>query len=173
MRLRAAKARQQLPPDVTAAVLRERIYGDIACLSTLLVLTSQRDENKSAWLALLDVAVATGGLWAASLLAEYVAHLGIHGAAPKGREIVALTRTSGQILEAAAIPGLLLAVAGLGWWKLHTALWTSIWFTIATLGLFALLAARRTSLSWWGRGLLVLALVGLGALVVGIKTLAH
>jgi hypothetical protein len=36
-----------------------------------------------------------------------------------------------------------------------------------------LLAVRRTKLAWWKRYLLVAALVGLGALVVLLKTLAH
>ena len=44
---------------------------------------------------------------------------------------------------------------------------------MVTLGLFALLAARRTTPAWWKRYLLVAALVGLGALVVLLTTLAH
>jgi hypothetical protein len=173
MRLRAAKLERNLPPEVTAALLRERIYGDIACLSTLLVLTQQTEATGSAWSAVLDVVVATGGLWAASVLAEYVAHLGIHGSTPKGWEFVRLLRTSGQILQAATLPCLLLIAAGFGWWELRSALWTSIWLLIATMGVFALLAARRTALSWWGRALLVLALLMLGTVVVAIKMLAH
>ena len=42
-----------------------------------------------------------------------------------------------------------------------------------TLGLFASLAARRTRLAPWKRALIVAALIGLGALVVLLKTLAH
>ena len=40
-------------------------------------------------------------------------------------------------------------------------------------GLFASLAARRTKLAGWKRLLIVAALIGLGALVVLLKTLAH
>lgn len=167
------RRRAELPPELSAAILRERIYGDIACLSTLLVLTNYDVNTASAWSAVLDVVVATGGLWAASVLAEFVAHLGLHGVAPRGRELIHLLRTSGQVLEAATLPALLLVGAGFGWWRLHTALWTGVWILIATMGLFALLAARRTSLGWLGRTLLVVALIGLGALVVLVKTLAH
>ena len=39
--------------------------------------------------------------------------------------------------------------------------------------MFASLAARRTKLAPWKRVLIVAALVGLGALVVLLKTLAH
>jgi hypothetical protein len=59
-------------PALTAAVLRERIYGGIAGLSTLLVLLRYTETDGSAWTAVIDVAIATGGLWAASLFADYV-----------------------------------------------------------------------------------------------------
>jgi hypothetical protein len=48
-----------------------------------------------------------------------------------------------------------------------------VWVSVITLGLFALLAARRTKLAGWKRLLIVAALIGLGALVVLLKTLAH
>lgn len=163
----------QLPPETTAAILRERIYGDIACLSTLLVLTQHAVETGTAWSALVDVLVATGALFAASALAEFVAHLGVHGSAPSGPELTKLFTTSGQILQAAGLPILLLIVAGVGWLPLHTALWTSVWLLVAALGVFAFLAARRTKLSLWGRLLLVVALLALGTAVVLVKVLAH
>lgn len=168
----AGRAGHRAPEDV-AALLRERIYGDIACLSTLLVLTGALHEVEGAWSAVLDVVVATGGLFAASALAEFVAHLGLHGHPPKGRELVLLFRTSGQILEAAVVPVLLLVLAGIGVLSLHTALWAGVWVLIVVMGLFALLAARRTELRWWGQLLLVAVLIGLGVLVVVVKTLAH
>jgi hypothetical protein len=71
------------------------------------------------------------------------------------------------------VPALLLVLAGAGVLAVGTALWAAIWVSVATLGLFALLSARRTELSWWKRGLVVVLLVGLGALVVAAKTLAH
>jgi hypothetical protein len=48
-----------------------------------------------------------------------------------------------------------------------------VWVSVITLGLFASLAARRTKLAGWKRLLIVAALIGLGALVVLLKTLAH
>ena len=82
-------------------------------------------------------------------------------------------RTSGQILEAAVVPLLLLVLAGLGVLRLEGALRAGVWVSVITLGLFALLAARRTKLAGWQRLLIVAALIGLGALVVLLKTLAH
>jgi hypothetical protein len=82
-------------------------------------------------------------------------------------------RTSGQILEAAVVPLVLLVLAGLGVLRLEGALRAGVWVLVITLGLFALLAARRTKLAGWKRLLIVAALIGLGALVVLLKTLAH
>jgi hypothetical protein len=155
-----------------ATVLRERIYGGVACLSTLLVLISHLDAHATAWAALIDVAAAAGSLWAASLFADYVSHVAAHGKAAPGEAARAL-RASGQILEASAVPLILLVLAGAGAIPLDTALYVGVWASVGALGLFALLAARRTQLPWWRRALLVAALVALGALVVAVRTLAH
>ena len=160
-------------PEQVAAVLRERIYGGIACLSTLLVLVRHGEADTTAWTAMVDVAVAAGGLWAASLLAEYVAHLAVHGRGPRGPEAVGALRASAQILEASAVPLLLLLLAGIGVMPLGVALWAGVWTSVLALGVFALLAARRTALPGWKQAVLVVALLVLGALVVGVKTLAH
>ena len=159
-------------PEQVAAVLRERIYGGIACLSTLLLL-ERTDMQGRPWVAVVDVAVATGGLWAAGLLADYVAHLAAHGRRPRWPEAAQTWRASGQILEASAAPLVFLVLAALGVLGFQTALRTAVWVSVVSLGLFALLAARRTALSGWQRALLVAALLALGALVVAVKTLAH
>ena len=44
-------------PEQVAAVLRERIYGAIACLSTLLVLVRHGEPDSTPWVAFVDVAV--------------------------------------------------------------------------------------------------------------------
>jgi hypothetical protein len=163
----------EAPPEQVAAVLRERIYGGIACLSTLLVLVRHAEDETTAWTAFADVAIATGGLWAAGLLADYVSHLAAHGRGPRGPEVAETFRASGQILQASFVPLLLLVVAGFGGMRLGAALQAGVWTLVVSLGLFALLAARRTGLPPWKRLALVVALVGLGALVVLLKTLAH
>jgi hypothetical protein len=156
-----------------AAVLRERIYGGIACLSTLLVLVRPASEDSSPWSAVIDVAVAAGGLWGASLLADYVAHIAAHGDRPRGLEAAISARASAQILQASGTPLLLLVIAAFGGMPYHAALTAGVWVSVVSLGLFALLAARRTKLSKWKRLLVVLELLALGALVVLVKTLAH
>ena len=67
-------------------LLRERLYGAISCLATLAVLTRYTDDDTAAWTRVLDVTVAAGGLWAASLLAHWVAHLAVYGRGPRGKE---------------------------------------------------------------------------------------
>ena len=82
-------------------------------------------------------------------------------------------RHSGQILEAFALPILLLVLASLGLMPFRAALWAGVWITVLSLGLFALLAARRLPVLNGQRSALVVVLLALGALVVAVKTLAH
>ena len=161
------------PVEHVVALLRERLYGAISCLATLAVLARYTTEDTSAWARVVDVAVATGSLWAASLLADWVAHLGVYGTAPRGRDWLRVLRTSGQILQAAFAPLVVLAVAGFGLLSTYTAMWIAMWLLVAELGVIAFLAVRRTQLRWWQRLLTIAALVGVGALVVGIKIVAH
>jgi hypothetical protein len=73
---RAAAAADE-PVGHVVTLLRERLYGAISCLATLAVLARYTTEDTSAWARILDLAVATGGLWAASLFADWVAHLAV------------------------------------------------------------------------------------------------
>jgi hypothetical protein len=161
------------PMEHVVALLRERLYGAISCLATLAVLARYTTADTSAWSRVFDVGVATGGLWAASLLADWVAHLGVYGNAPRGREALRVLRTSGQILEAAFLPLVVLVAAGVGLLSTYTAMWIAMWVLVAELGVIAFLAVRRTELPWWQQLLTVAGLAGVGVLVVGIKIIAH
>lgn len=108
---------------------------------------------------------------AASLFADYTAHLAAHGDGPRGHDRLVALRSSGQILQASAVPVLLLVGSALGWPSFRTALWAAVRVLVATMGLVALLAVRRTTLPWWKRVLLVVALVALGGVVVGLKAI--
>lgn len=162
-----------LAPERMAAVLRERIYGGITCLSTLLILVRYVGSGSTPWTVAIDVAVDGGALWAASLFADYVSHVVAHGSGPRRSEIAQGLRASGQILEAFAVPLLLLLLASLGLLPFDAALWSGIWITVGSLGLFALLAARRLPIPNWQRTAFVVVLLALGALVVTIKTAGH
>jgi hypothetical protein len=137
------------------------------------VLVRYTAEDTNAWARILDVAVATGGLWAASLLADWVAHLGVYGRAPRGREAGRMLQSSGQILQAAFLPVVTLGLAAFGVLRTYTAMWIAMWIVVGELGVIALLAVRRTQLPWWQQAITVAGLVGVGVVVVGIKIIAH
>jgi hypothetical protein len=171
----AGNAVDDSPDEIhhVVALLRERLYGAISCLATLAILARYSDEDTSAWARILDIAVATGGLWAASLLSHWVAHLAVFGKAPQRREAVRIVQTSGQIVAAAVPPLIVLVVAVFGILDTDTAMWIAIWTLIGELGLIAVLAVRKTRLPWWQRVLAVAGLVGVGLIVVVIKMIAH
>ncbi|MFS0901094.1 hypothetical protein [Mycolicibacterium litorale] len=164
-------------PDVpithVVSVLRERLYGAISCLATLAVLARYTAEDTSGWVRVLDVGISAGGLWAASLLAEYIAHLGAQGHAPRGRDALRMLQSSGQILQAAAIPVLILGVGAVGWLATSTALWIASWFLVIELGFITWLAVRRADMRWWQRIIAVTVLAAAGAAVVIVKMVAH
>lgn len=161
------------PAEHVVAMLRERLYGAISCLATLAVLTRYTGDHTSAWYRMTDVAVAMGGLWAASLLADWVAHLSVHERAPRKLETWRMLQSSGQILQASLLPLLALAAAGLGLLDTETAMWIAKWVLVAELGLIAFAAVRRTRLPLWQQIVTVVLLTGVGLLVIGIKVLAH
>jgi len=68
---------------------------------------------------------------------------------------------------------LALATAGLDLVDTDTAMWIAKWILVGELGLIALAAVRRTGLPWWQQTLAVVALTGIGLLVIGVKVLAH
>ena len=165
--------RKEVPVEHVVALLRERVYGAMACLATLAVLVRYTAPETSAWARVLDVAVATGGLWAASLLADWMAHLGVYRSAPRGRAALRMLQASGQILQAAVLPLLVLVAAGIGLLSTYTAMWIAMWILVVELGVIALLAVRQAQLRWWQQLFTITLLVGVGVLVVGIKILAH
>ncbi len=174
----AARDNDESPVEVehvqhVLALLRERLYGAISCLATLAILARYSDEDTSAWVRILDIAVATGGLWAASLLSHFVAQMAVFGTAPRGRYWIQILQASGQILQAAVPPVIVLLLAVFDVLDTDTAMWIAMWTLVGELGLITLLAVRRTRLPWWQQAMAVAGLVGLGLLVVGIKMLAH
>ena len=162
-----------VPIPHVVAMLRERLYGAISCLATLAVLTRYTGEDTSAWARMLDVAVTMGGLWAASLLADWVAHLSVHGQSPRGIERLRVLQSSGQILQASVLPLVVLGAAGIGLLDTDDAMWIAKWSLVFELGVIALAAVRRTRLPLWQQIVSVVTLAGLGLLVIAIKVFAH
>jgi len=171
----AKRATGDAPVDVEhiVALLRERVYGAISCLATLAILARYSDAQTSALARILDIAVATGGLWAASLLSHYVAQMAVFGKPPRGKHWIQLVQASGQIVAAAVPPVIVLLLAVFDVLDTDTAMWIAMWTLVGELGLIAVLAMRRTQLPGWQQAISVAALVGIGLLVVGVKIIAH
>lgn len=165
--------REEIPVEHVVAVLRERVYGAMACLATLAVLVRHTGPESSAWARVLDVAIATGGLWAASLLADWVARLGVQRNVPGGRAALRMLHTSGQIVEAAVLPLLVLVAAAVGPLSTSTAMWIAMWILVAELGVIGLVAVRRARLPWRQQLFTIAGLVVVGVLVIGVKIIGH
>jgi hypothetical protein len=96
-------AKHDPAPEQMALVLRERIYGGITCLSTLLILVRHSASDSTPSASAVDVAVGGGALWAASVFADYVSHVVAHGRHPRGAEIAHGLWASGQIRGSKAL----------------------------------------------------------------------
>ncbi|MFS3130847.1 hypothetical protein ACLM5J_20760 [Nocardioides sp. Bht2] len=164
-----------LTPDEVRAHLKERIYGAFACLTTLLLLTRHPGHGTTtdAWTAAFDVALALLGLWAASLVAEVLAHLASHGAGLSRRDWAQMAGATWQIVSAGVVPIFLLVLAAVGLVEFSLALGMGVAAVIVSLGLFVYLAVRRTPIPTWQRVLLMVLLMGVAALVVLLKAIAH
>ena len=152
-------------------MLRERIYGAIACLSALLILVRHDSPDFTPSAGAIDLAVDACALWAASLFADYVSDVAAQGHPNRSKMTHGL-----RVLARSWKPSLCRSCSSC--WRA----WASCrseqpsgpgWITVVVLGLFAWLAARRLPVLNGQRAALVLVLLALGALVVAVKTLAH
>lgn len=157
--------------STVATSLRERLYGAITLLALVQGLLHIESDHPVA-VAVVTVLITTAGLWGASLTAGFVAHTAVHGP-PTAAEVRHELRSSGQIIQAAIFPALALAGAAVDLWSLHTALVIATVGLVATVGLAAGLAARRTPFGWFGRLVLVAAVLAIALLVVAVKALVH
>jgi hypothetical protein len=151
--------------------MRERLYGGISALSLLVVYAHESDVN--AWTAAATLLITALALWGTAFIAEYVAHTAEYGRLPT-REVAFRTLTATyQIVEASAIPVLLLCAAGLGLISTSAALLIGRWLLVASLGVFAFLAVWRTELAWSRKLIVVAAVLLLGVVVVLVKSAIH
>jgi len=165
---RAWQSRQSV--DVLAQALKERVYATFTGLAIVLVLRGHEPSPQDATFSLV---IGVLGITVAGFVAEIIAHLAAHGAFPSRAELGRMFRIASGAFGSASVPIVLLLLTWPGWIELETALRVSTIVYLATLGLIGFAAVRRTSLSWWAQLLALLALVLLGAIVVGLQLLAH
>lgn len=152
--------------------LRERVYVTFATLAVTLTLMAHA-HGLGAGTAAASLTITAVGTVAAAWLAELISQLAAHGGFPDRHHLAAMTRTSAGALVTLVFPLLALAIAGLGWWEVTTALRVGVGVLIATLVLIAWLGIRRTKLPWPARILALGVLAALAVGVVGLKLLAH
>ncbi|MDO9409418.1 hypothetical protein [Patulibacter sp.] len=159
-------------PEVAAEHLRERVYGTVTVLASIVTLL-RPEVHGDAVGAAVTVVVAVTALWGASLFADLTAHLAVHQAWPRRADVRSLLSSHAQILAVAVLPTILVLSTETGWWELPTALGWAAGGQVLTLALVGLLAVRGTRIPFWGKVFVVGAEVALGLAVVGIKLLGH
>ncbi|MEV4418802.1 hypothetical protein AB0L40_02360 [Patulibacter sp. NPDC049589] len=165
-------AEERHDPEVAAEHLRERVYGTVSVLASIVTLLAA-DHEGHAVAAAVTLVVTVGALWAASLFADLTAHLAVHQTAPSRPAVRGLFASHREILAAAVLPTVLVLSTETGWWELDTALGWAAGAQIGTLALVGVLAVRGTRIPLWGRIVVVAGEVALGLAIVGIKLLAH
>ncbi|GAA1808136.1 hypothetical protein [Agromyces neolithicus] len=157
-------------PAVLAQALKERVYATFTGLAIVLVLRAHAPTPQDATYSLF---IGVLGITVAGFAAEVIAHLAAHASFPDREEIGRMLRIAGGALASVGVPVVLLLCSWPGWISVETALAASTWVYLATLGLIAWAAVRRTALSWGQRLLALAALVLLGGIVIALQLLAH
>ena len=169
-RRRASHDHEEPSADVVAQALKERVYASFSGLAIVLVL---RGHEPTAQVAMYSLFIGVLGITVAGFAADVIAHLAAHASLPSGIEMRKMVRIAGGAFSTAGVPLVLLVISWIGWMPLDAALLTAAIVYLATLGLVGYAAVRRAGLSWWMQLLALLALVVLGAIVVGLQLLAH
>ena len=114
-----------------------------------------------------------GALWAASVVADLVAHSTIAGDAVGGSELRRILLVAGQAIEIAVVPILAISLSGTGIWTVRTGLVIAVVALVLTQLVVALVALRRSVIGTGRRLLIIAGELVLVGLVIGIKVLAH
>ena len=169
------RARGRMPEGDERSIaqyLKERIYATITGLAIVLVVWTNV-EHHDARDALFSLVIGVLGITAAGYLADVIAHIAVHAKLPTGAEQRIQLRIALGGLSTVVTPVILLVLAWIGVMELETSLRVTTIVYLVTLGLIGLGAVRRAGLSWWAQLAVLAALVGFGALVVGVQVLAH
>ena len=151
---------------------REALYASITGVATLLVMipSSEAFTGRSAAGSLLST---MGGLFAASLVADTIAHAGEHGGATRRGTMRRILRASIRALEITVVPAVLLLLSDTGIWSLRTGLTLAIAALTVTQLVLVLAGLRGSATTKWQKaGYLLLQLAAVGGVVL-LKVLVH
>ena len=151
---------------------REALYASITGIATLLVMvpSSEALSGRSAAGSLLGT---MGGLFAASLVADTIAHAGEHGGAARRDPMRSILHASLRTLEITVVPIVLLLLSDTGIWSLRTGLMLAIAALALTQLALVLWGLRGSATTTWQKvGYLLLQLAAVGGVVL-LKVLVH
>ncbi len=161
--IRAARMTQQV---------REALYASITGVATLLVMIplAEAFTGRSAASSLLGT---MGGLFAASLVAETIAHASERGGATRRSTMRRILGASIRALEITVVPAVLLLLSDTGIWSLRTGLTLSIAALTLTQLLLVLWGLRGSATTKGQKvGYLLLQLAAVGGVVL-LKVAVH
>lgn len=171
-RERRRRRRDALSADERADRLKERVYVTFAALAVVLALRGHV-EGLGPGRAAGTLVVTVGGTLLAVLVAEFLAHVVVHGALPtraQARQMAGVVSGAGGVV---VLPFVFLWLAARGVWSVAGALTGSTVALVLSLGVVAYAAVRRVALPPWQKWMLLLAEVVLGVAVVAVEVLAH
>ena len=114
-----------------------------------------------------------GGLFAASLVADTIAHAGEHGGAARRDAMRSILHASLRALEITVVPIVLLLLSETGIWSLRTGLMLAIAALAVTQLVLVLWGLRGSATTKWQKaGYLLLQLAAVGGVVL-LKVLVH
>ena len=151
---------------------REALYASITGVATLLVMipSSEAFTGRSAAGSLL---ATMGGLFAASLVADTIAHASERGGATRRSTMRRILRASIRALEITVVPALLLLLSDTGIWSLRTGLTLAIAALTLTQLLLILWGLRGSATTNAQKaGYLLLQLAAVGGVVL-LKVIVH
>lgn len=165
----AGRGRRSRAPR-TVGYFRERLYATFTGLAIVTVVAAgDHADPRHAFLAL---ALGVIGITIAGLVSEFIAHLLIERTVADRHEVGVMLQSAGGALATLVLPLLFVGLWWAGVMEIDTALNVAKWIYVATLGAVGWLAVRRSTLAPIARLLVLVALVGLGILVVVVQALA-
>lgn len=151
---------------------REAIYASISGVATLLVMipSSEAFTGRSAAGSLLGT---MGGLFAAGIVADMIAHASEHGGATRPSTMRRILGASIRALEITVVPAVLLLLSDTGIWSLRTGLTLAIAALTVTQLVLVVLGLRGSATTKWQKaGYLLLQLAAVGGVVL-FKVVVH
>jgi hypothetical protein len=145
------------------------IYGTIVVLAVI-VSGSKAYPDEAGYIAAL-AAITTVILWLAHVYAHGLAHSAATNQHLTLPELGYIARREGSIVEAAVPPVAALLLGAFGVVSTQVAVWTALGLGLAVLAAQGIMFARVERLSWLGTLVVVAMNLGLGLLLIGLKTL--